>query len=260
MRTQSNQFGNYDFKTTVFGSRCVGKTAFVVRLLTKRFINEYKENSEFAYTRKTLLNGRNVQLTLLDTDDKAMQIKQFSESCKTSQAVILMFSVIDMPSFMKIQQIAEEYIETVKNNKKQKRPIMCLVASKSDHVRQRIVSTNQASELADRLGCAYFESSSREGAVERVTRVPGCRNSVCSSSGDSGCESDTSGKARLERGKSPGSDRGNYRFEQVEFEAPLNHVHGHHLKNRRTGISAPSPTFLRSKFRKFCKITSITSG
>ena len=47
-----------------------------------------------------------------------MQIKQFSESCKASQAVILMFSVIDMPSFMKIQQIAEEYIETVKNNKK----------------------------------------------------------------------------------------------------------------------------------------------
>ena len=135
---------------------------------------------------------------------------------------------------------------------------MCVVATKCDHVTQRSVSSNQGQELASRLNCQYFESSSREGAVERVTKTAENRNSVCSSS-DSGCESDASGRIP-KKGKVPqGCKVGGCRFEAVGFDAPLVNLHGNYLKGRRTGISAPSPTFLRSKFRKFCKITSITS-
>ena len=49
---------------------------------------------------------------------QAMQLKNFGEMFRTSQAVILMFSVIDKQSFVKIQQLAEEYVETIKHNKK----------------------------------------------------------------------------------------------------------------------------------------------
>ena len=140
---------------------------------------------------------------------------------------------------------------------RQKRPVMCVIATKCDHVTQRCVSSNQGQELAARLNCQYFESSPREGAMERVTKTAENRNSLCSSSsGDSGCESDAGGRIP-KKGKVPG--QGGCRFEAVEFDAPLSHLHGNYLKSRRTGISAPSPTFLRSKFRKFCKITSITS-
>lgn len=51
----------------VLGQNSVGKTALVVRFITKRFIGEYEPNLEKIYTINTIFDNEPVQFDILDS-------------------------------------------------------------------------------------------------------------------------------------------------------------------------------------------------
>lgn len=53
-------------KVMVLGQSGVGKTAMVVRFITKRFIGEYDPNLEKIYTHNTILDNDYAQFDILD--------------------------------------------------------------------------------------------------------------------------------------------------------------------------------------------------
>ncbi|XP_036072554.1 ras-like protein family member 11A-like isoform X4 [Oryzias melastigma] len=60
-------------KIAVLGASNVGKTALIVRFLTKRFIGDYEANTGALYSRKVTLDGEEVSLQVQDTPCVALQ-------------------------------------------------------------------------------------------------------------------------------------------------------------------------------------------
>ncbi|XP_010773349.1 ras-like protein family member 11A-like, partial [Notothenia coriiceps] len=64
---------NRTAKIVVLGASNVGKTALIVRFLTKRFIGDYEANTGALYSRKVTLDGEEVSLQIQDTPCVALQ-------------------------------------------------------------------------------------------------------------------------------------------------------------------------------------------
>uniref|UniRef100_A0A8V0YGG5 small monomeric GTPase n=1 Tax=Gallus gallus TaxID=9031 RepID=A0A8V0YGG5_CHICK len=58
---------NKIIKLVVLGGSSVGKTALVVRFLTKRFIGDYEANAGALYSRKFTIDGEQISLQVQDT-------------------------------------------------------------------------------------------------------------------------------------------------------------------------------------------------
>ncbi|KAL8181191.1 UNVERIFIED_CONTAM: hypothetical protein K2H54_049324, partial [Gekko kuhli] len=54
-------------KLVVLGGSGVGKTALIVRFLTKRFIGDYEANTGALYSRKFTIDGEQISLQVQDT-------------------------------------------------------------------------------------------------------------------------------------------------------------------------------------------------
>ncbi|XP_058638295.1 ras-like protein family member 11A-like isoform X2 [Onychostoma macrolepis] len=74
---------NKNVKIVVLGASNVGKTALIVRFLTKRFIGDYEANTGALYSRKIHLDGEQVSLQVQDTPCVSLQ---FSHSRMTQRA------------------------------------------------------------------------------------------------------------------------------------------------------------------------------
>ncbi|XP_065145153.1 ras-like protein family member 11A-like isoform X2 [Paramisgurnus dabryanus] len=64
---------NKNVKIVVLGANNVGKTALIVRFLTKRFIGDYEANTGALYSRKINLDGEQVSLQVQDTPCVSLQ-------------------------------------------------------------------------------------------------------------------------------------------------------------------------------------------
>uniref|UniRef100_A0AAR2K7B6 small monomeric GTPase n=1 Tax=Pygocentrus nattereri TaxID=42514 RepID=A0AAR2K7B6_PYGNA len=64
---------NKNVKIVVLGASNVGKTALIVRFLTKRFIGDYEANTGALYSRKINLDGEQVSLQVQDTPCVSLQ-------------------------------------------------------------------------------------------------------------------------------------------------------------------------------------------
>ncbi|KAF5900541.1 ras-like protein family member 11B, partial [Clarias magur] len=58
---------NRVLKIAVLGGSGVGKTALVVRFLTKRFIGDYERNAGSLYSREVQIDGEQVAIQVQDT-------------------------------------------------------------------------------------------------------------------------------------------------------------------------------------------------
>ncbi|CAB1453222.1 unnamed protein product [Pleuronectes platessa] len=100
-------------KIVVLGASNVGKTALIVRFLTKRFIGDYEANTGALYSRKVTMDGEEVSLQIQDTPCVALQDdpeglycqEQINRSIYWADGYVLVFSITDHNSFRTIQPL-----------------------------------------------------------------------------------------------------------------------------------------------------------
>nr|XP_006002329.2 PREDICTED: ras-like protein family member 11B [Latimeria chalumnae] len=88
-------------KIAVIGGSGVGKTALVVRFLTRRFIGDYERNAGTLYSRQVNLDGEQLAIQVQDTP--GVQVnghsltcnEQLNKSIQWADAVVLVFSMTD---------------------------------------------------------------------------------------------------------------------------------------------------------------------
>ncbi|OCT65808.1 hypothetical protein XELAEV_18042057mg [Xenopus laevis] len=68
---------NKNIKIAVLGGSGVGKTALVVRFLTKRFIGDYEANAGALYSRKVTIDGEQISLQVQDTPYVSIEFGAF---------------------------------------------------------------------------------------------------------------------------------------------------------------------------------------
>ncbi|XP_006632792.1 ras-like protein family member 11A-like [Lepisosteus oculatus] len=157
---------NKTVKIVVLGASNVGKTALIVRFLTKRFIGDYEANTGALYSRKINLEGEQVSLQVQDTPCVALQDdadglycqEQINRSIYWADGYVLVFSITDHSSYRTVQPL---YQHVRKIHPTGNIPVI-LVGNKCDLLRARQVAASDGEALAQELGGVYFEASARE--------------------------------------------------------------------------------------------------
>ncbi|CAL9694152.1 unnamed protein product [Knipowitschia caucasica] len=206
---------NRTVKLVVLGASGVGKTALIVRFLTKRFIGDYEPNTGALYSRT--LDSEDLSLQIQDTpcvslqDDEGLYCQeQINRSIYWADGYVLVFSITDLRSFHTVQPL---YQHVRRIHPTGNIPVI-LVGNKSDLLRARQVPSHQGETLATTLGGVYFEASARENHVSVHGAFLHLCHEVIRSFGSANGEKRRGG-LHLARPKSPNMQELKRRFRQV---------------------------------------------
>lgn len=188
-------------KVMVLGQSGVGKTAMVVRFITRRYIGEYDPNLEKVYTFNTTLDNDYVQFDILDATGQQNVSNAILEYFKTfslasfllllsfqendcsnlesnirwADAFILMYSVTDKCSFDECNRLKflinynKKRRKLGSNNKDYMSDVpVILVGNKNDQTGDRMVSVEEGQRRFRELSCACFHEISVRESVDQV--------------------------------------------------------------------------------------------
>ncbi|BFF94632.1 ras-related and estrogen-regulated growth inhibitor [Drosophila madeirensis] len=167
-------------KVMVLGQSGVGKTAMVVRFITRRFIGEYDPNLEKIYTCQTTLDKEQVQFDILDATGQLQELDgvTLESNIRWADAFILMYSITDKCSFDECSRL-----KFLINYNKRRRKLgsaskdytldipVILVGNKTDQPGDRMVSLDEGQRRFRELSCACFHEISVRESVDQVLNV-----------------------------------------------------------------------------------------
>ncbi|KAM3968284.1 uncharacterized protein ACR2FA_007457 [Aphomia sociella] len=168
------------FKVMVLGQSGVGKSALVVRFITRRFIGEYDPNLEKIYAFQTVIDNEMVYFEILDSagDSHESEYVNLENNIRWAEAFILMYSVTDKCSFDECHRL--KFL--INYNKRRRRlsssmkdslpetPVV-LVANKADQIGDRMVTTEEGQRRSKEIGCVCFHEISVRESIDQVWGV-----------------------------------------------------------------------------------------
>lgn len=151
-----------EVKIAVVGAPGVGKSALIVRFITKRYIGEYDHQTEKLCKHEAMIDGEPVLFEILDTCPKDREeLPNAADLVQRVDGLLLVYSITDRHSF--------NYIRKAKADLHFDTPV-ALVANKVDMVHLRQVSTEEGEILAKDFECKFCEVSAADN-VEKVAEV-----------------------------------------------------------------------------------------
>ncbi|VEN56511.1 unnamed protein product [Callosobruchus maculatus] len=167
-------------KVMVLGQCGVGKSAMVVRFITRRYIGEYDPTLEKIYSFHTVIDNEMVYFEILDTAGQPHESEclGLEANIRWAEAFILMYSVTDKCSFDECYRL--KFL--INYNKRRRRlgsggkdgsvdvPVV-LVGNKTDQVEDRMVSHEEGQKRSKEIGCVCFHEISVRESIEQVWNV-----------------------------------------------------------------------------------------
>ncbi|CAH1635216.1 unnamed protein product [Spodoptera littoralis] len=168
------------FKVMVLGQSGVGKSALVVRFITRRFIGEYDPNLEKIYAFQTVIDNEMVYFEILDSagESHESEYANLESNIRWAEAFILMYSVTDKCSFDECHRL--KFL--INYNKRRRRlassmrdcaietPVV-MVGNKVDQVGDRMVTTEEGQRRSKEIGCVCFHEISVRESIDQVWGV-----------------------------------------------------------------------------------------
>ncbi|XP_013785049.1 ras-related and estrogen-regulated growth inhibitor-like isoform X1 [Limulus polyphemus] len=148
----------------VLGSKQAGKTAVIVRFLTKRYIGEYKSNIDWLYKHSVTFDDMVSNVEILDVS-RWPNDSMPEEEVRWADACLVIYSICDRDSFNK----AHDSLDLVHRLRAPGYVPIVLVGNKKDLEHCRQVSYEDGSELASQYGCKFYEVSAADSFVEVST-------------------------------------------------------------------------------------------
>ncbi|KAM3859100.1 ras-related and estrogen-regulated growth inhibitor-like protein [Diretmus argenteus] len=157
-----------DMKIAVLGSEGVGKSALIVRFLTRRFIGEYASFSECIYRKRLCSDGRQLNLELYDPCSRACEGKStLNDQIHWAEGFIVVYDISDRSSFLTanaiVHLIRELHPGVAKRNGDS---LVFLVGNKQDLCHVREVRREEGQRLAAECRCQFYELSAAEHCQE----------------------------------------------------------------------------------------------
>ncbi|KAK6170787.1 hypothetical protein SNE40_019092 [Patella caerulea] len=156
---------NKDVNIAVLGMRNVGKSALIVRYLTKRFIGDYDPEMDDIFKHTTTIDGKQVTIHIMDTvwSYKHSHHQYKEDPITWADGFLLVYSVTDRDSFISVQEL----VESLRLSREDDRIPIVVVGNKNDLIHMRQVSLEESENWTTEHNCNMCEVSASED-VESV--------------------------------------------------------------------------------------------
>jgi len=167
--SNSGSKGEDRLRIAVLGSGQVGKSALTVRYLTKRFIGEYRSDSDMLYKCTLQIDGSSQLVEIMDTcnGNESDEFGATEQQVNWGEAFIVVYSVTDKNSFRWAQDTVQEL--SLRRSQSQ----VMLLGNKSDLHHLREVEEVEARTLALTHGARFQEISTAESCQEVTEAMDG---------------------------------------------------------------------------------------
>lgn len=149
-------------KLVLVGKLGVGKSAMIVRFLTKRFIGEYDPNIGSIYHYHTRLENQEVRVEILESGGKDF-IENNDVHTLWGDMFVLVYAVNDRSSFDELTPLWKH----LEKARAPDHPLLVLVGNKKDSGNDREVSQQEGIELAGDMNCSFHEISAK-GSYQEI--------------------------------------------------------------------------------------------
>ena len=147
------------YKVVLLGEGRVGKSSIGNKWQSGTFDPQRRSTVAAAMFQKSVMfQGKNIDIVLWDTAGQEEYHSLAPIYFKDAQAAILVYSVTDSTSFDRMMQWKNELVMSRGENIK-----LIIAANKIDMVSQRVISPQQGSDFAKKVGCPLFEVSAKTG-------------------------------------------------------------------------------------------------
>ncbi|KAJ8343406.1 hypothetical protein SKAU_G00307350 [Synaphobranchus kaupii] len=158
---------NY-IKLALLGSEGAGKSAVLVRFLTRRFIGEYASNANSLYHKRLSIDGRQLNLEVFDPCSQNTEARCIlEEPVDWADGFIVVYNISDVTSFLNAKNILRQIKEARTDNYEGEVEVpIYLVGNKQDLCHARQVGEEEGRALALENRCHFKEVSAAENYQE----------------------------------------------------------------------------------------------
>lgn len=149
-------------RIVVLGMISVGKSALTVRYLTRRYIGEYRSNTDLLYRQTVTINNSPVEVEIIDVSGETRDSSFPIEQVQWADGCIIVYSITDRQSF----QYAVEALENLQKLRSVASVPVTLLGNKADLEHLREVEENEGRGAALRNGCQFYEVSVAENSAD----------------------------------------------------------------------------------------------
>lgn len=148
---------HYLFKILLLGDSNVGKSCLLARFADDSYTDDHHTTIGVDFKVKTIeVGGKITKLQLWDTAGQERYKTIVSSYYRGAHGLLVLFDITDSSSFSHVEMWLEEARKFGCDN-----VTRVLVGTKSDMEERRLVSRALATQLADRLGMKYIETSAK---------------------------------------------------------------------------------------------------
>ncbi|KAK6104516.1 T-cell receptor beta chain ANA 11, putative [Brugia malayi] len=144
-------------RLVVVGGGGVGKSALTIQFVQRHFVMDYDPTIEDSYTKQCFVDDDVCKLEVLDTAGQEEFSTMREQYLRSGNGFLLVFSVTDRNSF---EEAIRLYKLILRVKDRDEFPII-LVGNKADLDSDRLISRQEAEELARRLRVPYVECSAK---------------------------------------------------------------------------------------------------
>ncbi|CAF1238668.1 unnamed protein product [Rotaria sordida] len=150
-----------EVNVVLLGKQSVGKSAIVVKYLTKRFIREYDPFLEDTYWKPDVVDQQDVLVKVMDTYGK--DDKRLPYYLKWADAVLITYSITQQDSF----EMALAYLDAIHTYSKSltvssNELVIILLGNKLDLERTRVIPKSEGESVAAKFSCAFCETTAAD--------------------------------------------------------------------------------------------------
>jgi small GTP-binding protein len=154
------------FNVVVMGTGSVGKSALVVQFTTNTFVEDYDPTVEDSFRKDVVVDGKTSVLDILDTAGQEEFESLYDRWVRPAHGFLLMYSLTLKATFEEVQVLKDKIVRikdtmAEANGSEEAVIPMVLVGNKSDLEEDREVTHEEGKAIADKWGCAFFETSAK---------------------------------------------------------------------------------------------------
>ncbi|XP_046572520.1 ras-related and estrogen-regulated growth inhibitor-like isoform X2 [Haliotis rubra] len=150
--------GGKDVNIAVLGLRGVGKSALIVRYLTKRFIGDYDPEMEAIFSRAGVVDGKHVTVNIMDTQWHAPNNGLKEDPITWADGFLLAYSVTDPESF----QFVVDLVDRLRLAREDERLPIVIAGNKCDLIHMRQLTLQECTGWAQEHNCLLCEVSASD--------------------------------------------------------------------------------------------------